>query len=90
MLPANDDGTIEWESGIGAGPYRFVDNEPGVVAQLVRHDGWHREGAYFDGVDITILNDAAARQTSLITGGCHLVGRSQDTEPAWPEQGHRD
>ena len=91
MQPANDDGTIEWESGIGAGPYRIVDNEPGIGAKLVRHDGWHREGAYFDGVEITILNDAAARQTSLITGAVDaissvdlktlsLLGRSRDVE----------
>ena len=91
MLPANDDGTIEWETGTGAGPYRSVDNEPGAGAQLVRHDGWHHEGAYFEGVDITILNDAAARQTSLITGAVDaissvdlktlsLLGRRRDIE----------
>lgn len=91
MLPANDDGTIEWESGIGAGPYRIVRNEPGVGARLERHEGWHREGAYFDGVEITILNDAAARQTSIVTGAVDaissvdlktlsLLGRSRDVE----------
>ena len=67
MLPATDDGGIEWDTGIGAGPYRIVDNEPGVGASLERHDGWHREGAWFDGIEITILNDPNARQTSLIT-----------------------
>ena len=68
MLPAKDDGTVEWQSGVSAGPYRIVENNPGVGARLVRHDGWHREGAYFDSVETTILNDPNARQTSLITG----------------------
>ena len=73
MLPAKNDGTAEWETGLGAGPYQIVENEPGVGAKLVRHDGWHREGAYFDAVDITILNDPAARQTALLTGSVDVV-----------------
>lgn len=68
MLPAKDDGTIEWESGVGAGPYKIVNNEPGVSMALERHDGWHREGAYFDKIDFTVLNDPNARQTALVTG----------------------
>ncbi|MDE0047963.1 MAG: ABC transporter substrate-binding protein [bacterium] len=73
MLPATDDGGIEWDTGIGAGPYRIVDNEPGVGASLERHDGWHREGAWFDDIEITILNDPNARQTSLITGDVDAI-----------------
>ena len=68
MLPANEDGTIEWDTGIGAGPYRIENHQPGVASNLVRHDGWHREGAYFDKVEITVLNDPNARQTALVTG----------------------
>lgn len=68
MLPAKDDGTIEWESGIGAGPYKIVNHEPGIGTDLVKHDGWHREGAYFDEVQFIALNDPNARQTALITG----------------------
>jgi len=68
MLPAKDDGTIEWESGIGAGPYKIVNHEPGVNTALVRHDGWHREGAYFDAIEMVVLNDPNSRQTALITG----------------------
>ncbi|MDE2789985.1 MAG: ABC transporter substrate-binding protein [Paracoccaceae bacterium] len=91
MLPAKDDGTIEWDTGIGAGPYRIDDHEPGVASNLVRHDGWHREGAYFDSVEITVLNDPNARQTALVTGAVDaissvdlktlaLLARSRDVE----------
>jgi len=68
MLPAKDDGSIEWETGIGAGPYKITGHEPGIGTELVRHDGWHREGAYFDSIEFITLNDPNARQTALITG----------------------
>ena len=68
MCPAKEDGTLEWETGIGAGPYKLVNYDPGVSSALERHDGWHREGAYFDAIEITILNDPNARQTAIITG----------------------
>ena len=68
MLPAKDDGGIDWESGVGAGPYKLENNEPGVQTDMVRHDGWHREGAYFDAIKWTYLNDPNARQSALLTG----------------------
>lgn len=67
VCPANADGTIEWQSGDGTGPYKITHNEFGVSFNLVRHDGWHGEGAYFDEVEIIVLNDPNARQTALIT-----------------------
>ncbi|MEM8774708.1 MAG: ABC transporter substrate-binding protein, partial [Pseudomonadota bacterium] len=48
IVPANADGTANWQSGMGSGPYKIKDLEFGVGATLVRHDGWHGEGAYFD------------------------------------------
>ena len=68
MLPAKDDGSLEWDNPIGAGPYAMDAYEPGVNVSLRRHDGWHREGAYFDRVEMLQLNDTNARTTALITG----------------------
>ncbi len=68
MCPAKDDGTLDWETGVGAGPYKIARYEAGVSSVLARHDGWHREGAYFDTIEITILNDPNSRQTAIITG----------------------
>ena len=73
MLPANADGTVDWESGDGSGPYRIVNHEAGILTNMVRHDGWHREGAYFDEVDFLTLNDSNARQSALITGDVDAV-----------------
>lgn len=68
ILPANKDGTLNWQSGDGCGPYVLKKYKPGISAFLVRHEGWHGEGAYFDAVEFVIINDPNARQTALITG----------------------
>ena len=73
ILPAKPDGGIDWESGIGSGPYKIESHEPGVRSELTRHEGWHREGAWFDGVRLIALNDPNARQTALITGDIDAV-----------------
>lgn len=73
ICPANEDGTIDWQSGDGCGPYKIDSGEFGVQWQLSRHDGWHGEGAYFDNVVMLILNDPNARQTALVTGDVDCV-----------------
>ncbi len=73
MLPANPDGTINWQSGDGAGPYKIVSHRPGVNTKLVRHDGWHLEGAYFDEVELIVLNDPNTREVALITGDVDAI-----------------
>ena len=73
ICPAKADGSIEWDTMIGAGPYKIVDHRAGISTNLVRHDGWHREGAYFDELELLVLNDPNARQTALITGDVDAI-----------------
>ena len=73
ICPATEDGTIEWQSGDGTGPYKIDRGEFGTQWALSRHDGWHGEGAYFDTVEILVLNDPNARQTALVTGDVDSV-----------------
>lgn len=73
ICPANSDGSINWQSGDGTGPYAITNHKPGVGTELKRHDGWHGEGAYFDEAEITVLNDPNARQTALVTGDVDAV-----------------
>jgi peptide/nickel transport system substrate-binding protein len=91
IVPANDDGTANWQSGDGCGPYKIEELEFGVGARFSRHEGWHGEGAYFDEVQFLVINDPNARQTALVTGdvdACSLLenktlgllGRSPDVE----------
>ncbi len=73
ILPSDASGSVDWASGDGTGPYKIVNHEPGVRTELAKHDGWHGEGAYFDGVTMLALNDANARQTALITGDIDAI-----------------
>jgi peptide/nickel transport system substrate-binding protein len=73
ICPANSDGSLNWKSGDGCGPYKLVSFEPGIQARLVRHDDWHGEGAYFDEVQFLIINDPNARQTALLTSDVDAV-----------------
>ncbi len=73
IVPGNADGTANWQSGDGCGPYKLVQYKPGVTADLVRHDEWHGEGAYFDEVQFLIINEPNARQTALITNEVDAV-----------------
>ncbi|PHP68038.1 peptide ABC transporter substrate-binding protein [Zhengella mangrovi] len=73
ICPANDDGTIDWKSGDGCGPYKIDSGQFGVSWALSRNDGWHGEGAYFDKVEMIVLNDPNARQTALVTGDVDCI-----------------
>jgi peptide/nickel transport system substrate-binding protein len=73
ICPSNGDGTIDWKSGDGSGPYKIDSGEFGIRWELTRHDGWHGEGAYFDKVTMIVLNDPNARQTALVTGDVDCV-----------------
>ena len=68
IVPANPDGTADWASGIGSGPYRIVELDFGTGCRLERFDDWHGEGAYFDEIQVLVINDPNARQTALVTG----------------------
>jgi len=68
ILPANADGSVDWQSGIGCGPYKTAELEFGVGGRFVRHDDWHGEGAWFDEIQVLVINDPNARQTALVTG----------------------
>lgn len=75
IQPAKEDGGIEWANGIGCGPYKVTEFKPGIRAAFERHDGWHRagSGAWFDAVEMTVLNDPNARQAAIVTGDVDAV-----------------
>ncbi len=68
ICPATEDG-IDWESGIGTGPYAMDSFEPGVRASGTRNPNYWKEGrAHFDAVEWVAVVDPAARQNALISG----------------------
>src|SRR6056297_1172452 len=75
IQPAKEDGGIEWANGIGCGPYKVTEFKPGIRAAFERHDSWHRagSGAWFDAIEMTVLNDPNARQAAIVTGDVDAV-----------------
>ena len=68
ICPANNDGSIDWESGDGCGPFKIEESQFGKQFSLSRHEGWHQNGPHFDKVNIIIINDHNVRRDALIEG----------------------
>jgi peptide/nickel transport system substrate-binding protein len=69
MCPANKDGTVDWQSGIGTGGYVLKQNDPGVRSFTTRNPNYWKAGrAFFDEVEITQIGDPTARSQALQTG----------------------
>jgi len=70
MCPANKDGTIDWQSGIGTGGYVLKQNDPGVRSFTTRNPNYWKAGmAHFDEIEITQIGDPTARSQALQTEG---------------------
>ncbi len=78
MCPANKDGTIDWQSGIGTGGYVLKQNDPGVRSFTTRNPNYWKEGAaHFDEVEITQIGDPTARSQALQTGALDVMNNVQ-------------
>lgn len=74
ICPAKDDGTIDWQSGVGTGGYSLENFDPGVSTKVVRNPNYWKEGrAWFDSIDNLFIADAGARSNALITGSIHSM-----------------
>lgn len=74
IMPANDDGTLNWKSKLGTGGYVLADFEPGVRITLKRRDDyWKSDRAWFDQAVLSTINDATARQNALMTGEVDVI-----------------
>lgn len=74
IMPAKEDGTLDWESGLGTGGYVLENHEPGVRISLKRRDDyWKPDRAWFDDVQIQTINDPTARQNALMTGEVDVI-----------------
>lgn len=68
--------TEGWESGVGSGAFKLVSYEPGVRAVVERNPNYFKEGRpYFDGVEITVIADSAARDNALKTDQVDATNR---------------
>ena len=77
IYPANSDGTLDWRSGIGCGPYVLKEFDPGVRAMFERNPNYWQldERAHFDSCELLAIIDTTARQSALITGEVDAIDR---------------
>lgn len=69
ICPAKDDGSIDWESGVGTGGYVLKEHDPGVRTLVTRNPNYWKEGrAHFDSVESLQIADSGARTSALQTG----------------------
>lgn len=74
IMPAKEDGSLDWQSGIGSGPFTLESYQPGVKAVLKRNPNYYGE-AWFDEVEILSIVDAAARMNALASGEIDFADR---------------
>ena len=69
------DGTTDFNTGIGTGPYKLKEFKPGVRSLMVRNDGYWKPGKpYLDEIEFIGIGDESARINALLSGGVELVG----------------
>jgi peptide/nickel transport system substrate-binding protein len=75
IFQALDGGGVDWKSGIGTGPFAMENYQPGVKFTGKRHANFHKDGPYFDEMEMLSIVDVAARQNALITGDVDYIDR---------------
>jgi peptide/nickel transport system substrate-binding protein len=63
--------------GVGTGPYRVVEFDPGVRHRVVRFENhWNLdEFGHADEIEIIVINDATARTSALQSGQVDIINR---------------
>lgn len=75
ICPSKGDGNIDWESGVGAGPYTLEEHEPGVRTLTKKFANYHNTGndSYFDEIETLGISDPTARMAALSTGAVDAI-----------------
>jgi peptide/nickel transport system substrate-binding protein len=68
------DGTTDFSTAVGTGPYKLKTFKPGVTTVGTRNDSYWRPGKpYLDEVELIGIGDDAARVNALLSGDVHLI-----------------
>jgi len=69
------DGTTDFSTGIGTGPYKLKEFKPGVRSIAVRNEGYWKPGQpYLDEIEFVGIGDEGARVNALLSGDLDLAG----------------
>jgi len=76
IMPANADGSADWQSGVGTGCMSLEKFEAGVRTSFKRNANFFKEGAgHFDSGELITIADPAARQNALSTGEVDAIDK---------------
>jgi peptide/nickel transport system substrate-binding protein len=68
------DGTTDFTTAIGTGPYKCKEFKPGVRSIAVRNDAYWKPGRpYLDEIELISIADEAARVNALLSGDVHII-----------------
>ena len=68
------EGTTDFSSGIGTGPYKVKEFKPGVRSIAVRNESyWKPNRPYLDEIELVGIGDESARVNALLAGQLDLV-----------------
>jgi len=69
------DGTADFSTGIGTGPYKLKEFKPGVRSIAVRNEAYWKPGKpYLDEIEFVGIGDEGARVNALLSGDLDLAG----------------
>jgi peptide/nickel transport system substrate-binding protein len=68
------DGTTDFATGIGTGPFKLKEFKPGVRSIVVRNEAYWKPGQpYLDEIEFVGIGDEGARVNALLSGDLDLV-----------------
>lgn len=68
------EGTVDFSQGIGTGPFRCQEFNPGVRSIAVRNDDYWRDGRpYLDAIEMVGISDEPSRVNALLSGDVQLI-----------------
>lgn len=68
------DGTIDFSTGIGTGPFKLQTFQPGVRSVVVRNPGYWKPGLpHLDEIEFVGIGDESARVNALLSGDMDLI-----------------
>ena len=76
IMPANADGSVDWQSGTGTGSYILDGFDPGVRATFKRNpNNYMTDRAHLDTVEMLVITDVTARTSAMVTGEIDVMDR---------------
>ena len=76
IMPATEDGKLDWTEQVGSGGYVLKEDNPGVRQTFERNPNYWKEGrAHVDSVELLTILDSAARNSALLSGAVDAIDR---------------